>query len=89
MSKNTKQQIQQRYVQAKACLDNGYCLECGCKTPELFYADKACSADKPCYKQLNMSKKKDKKKDKNSLDLKYFLDIEVPKDKVKVKKKDE
>ena len=31
----------------KECLDNGSCVICGCETPALQMAGKAC--DKPCY----------------------------------------
>lgn len=42
---------------AKKCTKNGACLACGCKTPDLYYANKACSAPKwlgqdACYPEL-------------------------------------
>jgi hypothetical protein len=32
------------------CVNNGECLECGCKIPHLFYADKSCGGD--CYPEM-------------------------------------
>lgn len=35
------------------CIQNGQCKVCGCKTPELFYADKGCSNfSNPCYPEM-------------------------------------
>jgi hypothetical protein len=48
-----KSQIDYRMKVCKPCLDNGSCLVCGCKTPESFYANRACKINK--YPQL-MSK---------------------------------
>lgn len=39
-----------RIMSAKECFDNGECLNCGCRTPDLFFADKGCSKRiNPCY----------------------------------------
>ncbi|HMT01795.1 MAG TPA: hypothetical protein PKD00_00555 [Burkholderiales bacterium] len=37
-------------MKSPECLSNGQCKHCGCKTPELFYADKACGAQ--CYPEM-------------------------------------
>ena len=34
------------------CINEGKCKVCGCKTPELFYADKSCENVPPCYPPL-------------------------------------
>lgn len=36
-------------IKSPDCL-NGQCVKCGCKTPELFYADKPC--ENKCYDEL-------------------------------------
>lgn len=42
------EQVVMRELNAdKECKAGGRCRICGCHTPALFYADKAC--DKPCY----------------------------------------
>lgn len=55
-----------RSTQAVGCLLNGTCLSCGCITPDLFMANKACSlegyeksvrkklvgSDKVCYPKM-------------------------------------
>ncbi|HMT02045.1 MAG TPA: hypothetical protein PKD00_01835 [Burkholderiales bacterium] len=50
-----RQQYRLAQVELKSpeCLTNGQCKHCGCKTPELFYADKACSNTPPCYPEIN------------------------------------
>lgn len=45
------EQIVMRVMSAdRKCLGDGRCKICGCHTPALFYADKAC--DKPCYPRM-------------------------------------
>lgn len=45
------EQIVARSMSAdRVCARNGRCKICGCHTPALFYADKAC--DKPCYPKM-------------------------------------
>lgn len=71
-----KQQYRVRRAKAKACKERGSCLFCGCKTPDLFFANKACGLSKvedfytrklianrtlPCYDKM-LSKKEWKKK---------------------------
>ena len=34
------------------CLEQGQCKICKCKIPELFYADKPCENNPPCYPTL-------------------------------------
>ena len=34
----------------RECVNGGSCVLCGCHTPALFYADKAC--DRPCYPKM-------------------------------------
>lgn len=40
-----KEQFNLRKVKAKDCFSNGSCLYCGCKTPELFLANKECGLE--------------------------------------------
>lgn len=40
------EQIYWRMSKCKPCLDNGKCLECGCKTPDMFYSAKKLDAKK-------------------------------------------
>jgi len=59
---------------AKTCVANHSCLCCGCVTPDLMFADKACSADKDqwcidqglreCYPKM-MNRKRWNKFNKN------------------------
>ena len=40
--------------EASRCYFNGSCLECGCKTPHMFYTNKPCEKKpKPCYEVRN------------------------------------
>ena len=41
-----KAKIEARKKAAKKCLENGSCVFCGCTTPDLFYANKACGLSK-------------------------------------------
>ena len=46
--KHIREQVAYRKKEANEdCVKNGECLECGCKIPHLFYADKSCNGD--CY----------------------------------------
>jgi hypothetical protein len=54
LSSKTLYRIKRRYVLAKPCYYNGSCLECGCKTPELFWGTNACKGG--CYPSLRASK---------------------------------
>jgi hypothetical protein len=46
--KHIREQIQYRlYMMDDQCKKSGHCIICGCATPGLQMADKAC--DKPCY----------------------------------------
>jgi hypothetical protein len=36
-------QYHERLVKAEECLKKGSCRQCGCKTPDLFFANKPCS----------------------------------------------
>lgn len=50
-----KEQVMEK---SPECMFNAECKVCGCKIPDLFYADKACSnVENPCYPTL-MSKDK-------------------------------
>jgi hypothetical protein len=53
-----KKQVEERVELVKEkspeCL-SGKCVKCGCDTPELFYADKACDGD--CYPIMNHENK--------------------------------
>ncbi len=54
---HVEEQVQWRIDQVAEkspdCLINGECVICGCKIPELFYADKPCSRkENPCYPPL-------------------------------------
>lgn len=40
------QQFEWRKKRALSCSKNGSCLACGCKTDDLFFADKACALSK-------------------------------------------
>ena len=40
------EQFEWRKKRAKKCYDNKTCLFCGCKTPDLFFANKACGLEK-------------------------------------------
>lgn len=53
LSKETVTAYKNRIKDAQECYINGECLHCGCKTPQLFMADRACKADKPCYLEMN------------------------------------
>ena len=44
-----RDQYESRKVWAQDCYFAGECRCCGCRTPEVFFADKACSAGKPKY----------------------------------------
>lgn len=51
-----------------ACILDGHCIVCGCKTPELFYADKGCSNLKdPCYPEMVSEKEWIRFKNLNSI----------------------
>lgn len=52
--KHIKQQFQMRRKLAAECEELGHCKVCGCKTPDLFMADKACEGG--CYEPM-MTKK--------------------------------
>lgn len=39
----------------RRCVNGGRCVICGCHTPALFYADKAC--DRPCYPMMMNERK--------------------------------
>lgn len=68
LPKSTLWQIKRRYISAKRCWYNGKCLECGCKTPELFWGTNACKGG--CYPPLQAFKnKKDELGQKLSKDL--------------------
>lgn len=71
MRKHIVEQLEKiRFVQAKACIDNGSCLSCGCRTPGVLFCTKGCSLEKhdsetrmalagkenPCYPRM-MSRK--------------------------------
>ena len=71
-----KQQYRLRRAKARVCEERGSCLFCGCKTPDLFFANKACGLSEvedfttrrlianksiPCYDKM-LSKKEWKKK---------------------------
>lgn len=48
-------QFHYREIKAsKECIINGSCIKCGCDTPELFFANRACEGN--CYPKM-MSKK--------------------------------
>jgi len=52
LRKKVKDMYHDRIKKAKPCYDNGECLHCGCKTPDLFFANKACSKpENPCYEK--------------------------------------
>jgi hypothetical protein len=79
-----KEQFEWRSSKAFACLVNKSCLGCGCDTPDLFMADKACSLSKfpekvrinlvgntrICYPKMKNKKEwfKFKKENKNELE---------------------
>ncbi|RYC70663.1 hypothetical protein [Spirosoma sordidisoli] len=42
-------QYEWRKKRAEPCYQNGECLVCHCRTPELFFADKSCAKSPPCY----------------------------------------
>ena len=42
----------ERIIKANECYLNGKCTHCGCKTPDLFFANRACSAEEPCYDKM-------------------------------------
>lgn len=46
LRKHIVEQYEWRTKKAKKCLENKSCLACGCKTPELFFADKPCALSK-------------------------------------------
>lgn len=54
LPKHIKEQIDIRRELCEPCLGNGKCFVCGCPTPNLFYANKACPINK--YPEL-MNKK--------------------------------
>lgn len=58
LRKKVKDHYRARLRLAKPCLDNTECLACGCSTPALFFANKACSApeylERPaCYPSMS------------------------------------
>ncbi len=53
LSTYIKQEFERRQEVARPCLLNGECKHCGCKTPELFMANKGCSKpENPCYNTM-------------------------------------
>lgn len=55
LPKHIKEQYEIRLKKAnKQCINQGSCIACGCKTPELFMADKACEED--CYEPMKSRK---------------------------------
>ena len=47
LRKHIIEQFEWRIIKASKCYNNnGGCLCCGCDTPQLFFADKACSVSK-------------------------------------------
>jgi hypothetical protein len=47
-----EEQFAWRCEMAKECLKAGKCKVCGCSTPELFLASKACENNPPCYPEM-------------------------------------
>ena len=49
--KHIKEQYEWRLTLANpTCLDNGSCIKCGCKTPELLFSSNSCEGE--CYSDL-------------------------------------
>lgn len=48
-----KEQALYRAILCKPCYDNGSCLECGCKTPDMFYSVNKTDANGKWGKMLN------------------------------------
>lgn len=46
MRSHIREQYYYRILRADKCYSNGSCLSCGCKTPEVFMANKGCSLAK-------------------------------------------
>jgi|GEM_PF-3310677 len=46
-----QEQFEFRKKAASRCYRNGECICCGCTTPQLFMADKPCSAGKPRFQR--------------------------------------
>lgn len=46
MRSHIRDQYYYRILRADKCYSNGSCIGCGCKTPEVFFANKACSLEK-------------------------------------------
>ena len=53
VEERAKYREEQVAIKSPECLNHGSCKHCGCTIPELFYADKACSATPPCYEAIN------------------------------------
>lgn len=45
LEEHVREQVIYRALQCIDCLQEGHCLLCGCKTPEMFYAPKKIDAD--------------------------------------------
>jgi hypothetical protein len=46
LPEHIREQVEYRSIACKPCLQAGQCAVCKCKTPELFFADKACPGGK-------------------------------------------
>ncbi len=44
-----EERIEQVTLKSPECIANGQCKICGCATPALFYANKGCANNPPCY----------------------------------------
>ena len=55
LTRHITEQYEDRLKKAnKECINQGACIACGCKTPELFMADKACEEN--CYEPMKSKK---------------------------------
>ena len=59
-----KQQVEEK---SPECISSGQCVVCSCKTPELFYSDKPCSSNSPCYPRMQSKEEWISFKNKNSI----------------------
>lgn len=55
LPRHLRDQIDYRKLAAKdECIEKGYCVNCGCRIPHLFFANKVCGVPglEPCYPKM-------------------------------------
>lgn len=71
LPKYKQEQVIWRTERAKACMENGSCLYCGCDTPGKFYSDDACEdPERKCYPDMMAEQEWEVYKRDNNIEIK-------------------